>query len=793
MSDASDLLSLSLLARPERHPGHVWSPLWTPPRRRRLSFRIGQHQDFVDAVFDHLGRRKLYTTRQGAPAPFRFDDIHFTGDPTSNWLAGLVDAWAEIADILTFYQERWIQEGFLRTANEPQSVVELARMIGYEPRPATAGEAWLAFFVAQGDELPHQIDLGERLRVQAVPADGRPPQSFELTTGVAIERLFNHVAMPPAGILGSEAPLPYVDLPATARSLKIRGVSVAPGEGLALVGSRIDDDDETPFSVFVKVSESKAVPGHPSLIELSWQEPLLADAPDNAETVLRIASAHVLRHSARLFGAAAPLWDDTPLEVRRRQQLLQGGVAMRGEDGTMVPSNGTLDTDGFLPMVPIAALHWIDSALLAAGPEGAFRSVDRGVSWQKAMDGLAQSNVLCLVPDGDTAILAGTQGGVYRSTDGGRTWDRANGRIGGGSRGGPLALIGKSTSTSMDDRTVRSLVSLRRDGRIDYLAGTDEGIFHSSDMGSSWHPACRGLPNLDTKTGTADVMVHSLVAGDRAGQVFAGTSAGVYESTDRGRAWRPRNLGLPETHPISEASQTAVFAVLSVVVRRLGVHRLLAATQRGLFVLDAAADGDGWVARPLEPEARDQAPVRHLGIGRGRQNETTLSAGTDNGLWTSRDHGETWALEPMGDATHHPVTALAADGANLAVATPFDGFPRDEWPGFRLRPGQIDLESQVTGVVAGGLVVLDPNLPGTRDAKVITIDGVQNLERRDFSLTGQITRIYVDRSIDLSTFDLRATLVWLRSEPLPLARDPMLGWSERLLSALRASPVTPTS
>ncbi|MEM8929866.1 MAG: hypothetical protein AAGE94_01760 [Acidobacteriota bacterium] len=792
MSRGNESLRLSLLARPESHPGHVWSPLWTPPRRQRLNFRIGEHRDFVDSVFDHLGRSQIYRHREGI-ATFRPDDLHFTGAPTSSWLNGLVHAWAEVADILTFYQERWIQEGFLRTANDPTSVFELARMIGYSPRPATAGEAWLAFFVAQGDELPHQIDLSERLRVQAVPADGRPPQSFELTTGVAIERPFNHVAMPPAGALGRETDLEYVDLPLTARSLKVRNVSVAPGEGMAVVGERIDGGEISPFSAFVIISDSKAVPGHAGLIELSWQDPLFPDAArdapddetddsegdhlDEDRTILRVRSAHILRQTTRLFGAAAPLWSDTPLEVQRRQRPLQGGVALRAEDGSFQPSNGTLDTESFLPMVPIAALHWMEGVLLAAGPEGVYRSSDRGATWVKAIEGLAQSNVLCLAPDGDSAILAGTNGGIYRSTDGGRVWDRANGRI--GSTGGPLAVLGRSTSTSMDSRTVRSLVSLRRDGRIDYLAGTDEGIFHSGDMGSTWKPACRGLPNLDSKTGTADILVFSLIAGDRSGQVLAGTSAGVYESSDRGRSWQPCNLGLPETHPISEASKTAAFAILAVVVRRLGVHRWFAGTEIGLFVFDTTA-GSGWIARPFDPDARDQVPIRHLAIGQNRKNETTLFAGSDDGLWSSRDYGETWTLEPMADATHQSVSALGAGGADVAVATPFDGFDRDEWPGFHLRPGQIDLESQVSGVVAGGFLALDPNRPGTHDTRVIEIEGIQNLERRDFSLTGRITRVYVDRSIDLSTFDLRETMVWLRSEPLPLARDPMLGWSERL-------------
>src|SRR4051812_41325161 len=44
----------------------------------------------------------------------------------------LLDAAAVVADVLTFYLERIANEGFLRTATERRSILELARTIGYE-------------------------------------------------------------------------------------------------------------------------------------------------------------------------------------------------------------------------------------------------------------------------------------------------------------------------------------------------------------------------------------------------------------------------------------------------------------------------------------------------------------------------------------------------------------------------------------------------------------------------------------------------------------------------------------
>src|SRR4029453_13435593 len=59
----------------------------------------------------------------------------------------LLDAWATVADVLTFYQERIANESYLRTATERLSLIELARLIGYQLRPAVAASAYLAFTV----------------------------------------------------------------------------------------------------------------------------------------------------------------------------------------------------------------------------------------------------------------------------------------------------------------------------------------------------------------------------------------------------------------------------------------------------------------------------------------------------------------------------------------------------------------------------------------------------------------------------------------------------------------------
>jgi hypothetical protein len=117
-----------------------------------------------------------------------------TDDPS----IAILDAFAAVTDVLSFYQERIANEGFLRTATERRSVLELGRAIGYELRPGVAASTFLAFTIddaapspqAGGTPAPTPVAAGTATvpagtKVQSVPAKGGLPQTFE--TGEAME------------------------------------------------------------------------------------------------------------------------------------------------------------------------------------------------------------------------------------------------------------------------------------------------------------------------------------------------------------------------------------------------------------------------------------------------------------------------------------------------------------------------------------------------------------------------------------------------------------------------------
>jgi uncharacterized phage protein gp47/JayE len=145
----------------------VGEPLNNLAGQTSLHYRIGVHGSFRDSMLAKLGAGLPLATR-------RPDDAS----------VALVDAWAVVGDILTFYQERIANEGFLGTATQERSVVELAAMVGYQRLPGAAATAWLAFTVESAVSAVPITTVPAGTRVRSIPGPGETPQTFETSEEV---------------------------------------------------------------------------------------------------------------------------------------------------------------------------------------------------------------------------------------------------------------------------------------------------------------------------------------------------------------------------------------------------------------------------------------------------------------------------------------------------------------------------------------------------------------------------------------------------------------------------------
>ena len=154
-------------------------PTFNRPGLPALSYRIGTHATFFETM-------KARLSSSDYPALSKLT-VREATDAAIAWL----DAWAMVGDVLCFYQERIANEGYLRTATERRSVLELARLVGYRPRPGVAATVYLAYTI--DDKYKEEAIIPAGSRAQSIPGPGETAQSFETSENLAARALWNNL------------------------------------------------------------------------------------------------------------------------------------------------------------------------------------------------------------------------------------------------------------------------------------------------------------------------------------------------------------------------------------------------------------------------------------------------------------------------------------------------------------------------------------------------------------------------------------------------------------------------
>lgn len=172
-------------------------PVENRPGLDQIAYRVGIHPTFLRRILRTLSVREA-GAGQTEPNLKRLT-TRALDDPA----IALADAFAAMADVLTFYQERIANEGYLRTATERRSLLELARTIGYELGPGVAASAYLQFGVedraapvpqpdaTQAPPLTATVDAGTQ--VKSLPGPGELPQTFETSAALVARGDWNEL------------------------------------------------------------------------------------------------------------------------------------------------------------------------------------------------------------------------------------------------------------------------------------------------------------------------------------------------------------------------------------------------------------------------------------------------------------------------------------------------------------------------------------------------------------------------------------------------------------------------
>lgn len=247
-----------------------------------------------------------------------------------------------------------------------------------------------------------------------------------------------------------------------------------------------------------------------------------------------------------------------------------------------------------------------------------FSTASGQISWQAVNNGLGVDTLVrALVVRGNGDLFAGTSEGGYRSTNHGNVW---------------TALIPPGTI---------EVQTLALDQAHVY-AGTDHGIFLSTDFGASWGPINNGFPD--------DLVL--AISINNSGHVFGGTDLnGLYRSTNFGSNWSQLTNGLtsPDMTALAYRSPSTIFA---------------GTDGAGIFV--STNNGDSWTQS-------------NTGLGDLLTRSITMDhsgnvfVGTNTGgLFRSTNAGLSWTAM-AGLSTLSIVSLCTHPNGDLYAGTPGDG------------------------------------------------------------------------------------------------------------------------
>jgi hypothetical protein len=324
-----------------------------PPGLTAIAYRAGTWASFKESMLARLSSSD-YPALAGLKSR---DDDDFT--------IAFVDATAIMLDILTFYQERLANESYLRTARQLRSLIELSRLIGYQPAPGVSAITYLAFTLkaAPGqapDPSTSAITIPQGSQVQSVPAQGQKPQTFETSAPIQAKADWNALAV--------QAAQPWI--PPGASDIYLAGTStqLKLGDALLILGvdrERWSSSNSVPSEQWeIVILNRVEVDKVRNLTYVAWSGPLLHETSGNLPGWTS-ARVFAFRQKAALFGNNAP---DPNLFVSQPPSSppvtsLPNLITAFAWNGYTIPSKSQIDLDASYPKIVVGSWFALTSKI----------------------------------------------------------------------------------------------------------------------------------------------------------------------------------------------------------------------------------------------------------------------------------------------------------------------------------------------------------------------------------------------------------------------------------------------
>lgn len=349
---------------------------------------------------------------------------------------------------------------------------------------------------------------------------------------------------------------------------------------------------------------------------------------------------------------------------------------MPGESDTVIAIIATMrSSDAFMRALAVGFTAILIATATIASCAAAerysvFQSVDRGHSWTRSDVGLPKAARVNAFGFAGGVFLAGTDAGIYYSTDAARTWQRASGA------------------------SSRRIIAFAGVGKQMFAATDGKGLLASADGQGPWTPEST-FPSTKPR---------SMLAHD--GKIYVGTDAdGVFSRSEAGQSWDRVATGLP--------SGAQVLSLAAVKGRLFaGLYAL------GLYVWDGQRQS--WVKTGL---------VKPLALA--SVHETLIVGHNPGGLHWSGDLGVTWSKGVAASGAASPLVSFDSGG--------YGELP-PEAPVWEL--GSDGEDVVLAGAAAGVYSSRDRGKTWERAREGLPENGagIAFLVRKDFALVGILTK-----------------------------------------------------
>jgi photosystem II stability/assembly factor-like uncharacterized protein len=231
-------------------------------------------------------------------------------------------------------------------------------------------------------------------------------------------------------------------------------------------------------------------------------------------------------------------------------------------------------------------------------------------------------------------VYAGTNAGVFKSSDGAGSWALTRAGL----------PMGRVTIVKVDPR----------DSTVVFAAVENHGLWKSTDGGASWTSASTGLPDA----GSFQVLALAIDPQSPA-TLYAAVQSFIWKSIDGGGSWTRQS---PLRQP---------FVARSLAIAPGPPHPIFAGTPQG--VLRSSDGGATWQASSSQPRPQN---VVALAFPPGAA-DTLFVASQDSGIWRSDDGGETWKAGGLTLPANLLTTAVVADPSSPGVLYAAAANPED--------------------------------------------------------------------------------------------------------------------